>query len=98
MAKKVSAGRIRRLKENIVIDKDIMCKCLNCNHKFPSDERVDNIYCPHCKQKSFTFWVKYNITEGKHLRKRLSELSATDKKAYIDTLLIMHELKGTGFF
>lgn len=98
MTKTVSAGRIKRLKENIVLDKEIWCKCKNCNHKFPADERVDNIYCPYCGAKEFSFWEKYTVTKGKYLKKRLSELSTKDRKAYLDILIISHELKGTGFF
>ena len=89
---------MRPPKENFKIETNIMCRCLNCNKKFLAEERIDNTYCPHCKQSGgFAVWYDYTVTEGKNLRKRLEKMSSGDKKDYLDFLIETEELKKSGF-
>jgi len=71
-----------------------MCTCQNCNHKFPASERIDNIYCPFCREKKFDFFTKWRIVADKDIKKRLMALTPKERRTAIETIVMKEQLKG----
>jgi DNA-directed RNA polymerase subunit RPC12/RpoP len=88
-------ARFRTNKE-LKIEKIIMVKCENCNHKFPAEERKENIYCPYCNEKKFTFYTKWRIIADEDIKKRLMRLTPKERRTAIEALVMKEQLHGFG--
>lgn len=81
-------------RKKIDIERITMCKCLTCKHKFPAEERIDNIYCPFCREKKFAFFTKWRIITDKDIKKRLMALTAKERRTAIESIVMKEQLKG----